>query len=93
MFTLVGGGMKTIKNCGRPMSSVLPSAAKWVKDEVANFDPKANFIITKQGHQIEYNFMVVAVGLQLNFNKVSICSLWSTLHIVILIDSKVLHIV
>ncbi|KAF4526108.1 hypothetical protein B566_EDAN007602 [Ephemera danica] len=70
MFTLVGGGMKNLSNCGKSMSSVLPSAAKWIKDEVSQLNPTSNSIVTKQGHQIDYNFMVVAVGLQLNFNKV-----------------------
>lgn len=70
MFTLVGGGMKSLANCGRPMSSVLPSDAKWLKDEVAKFDPSSNKVTTKQGHEIEYNYMVMAVGLKLDFNKV-----------------------
>lgn len=70
MFTLVGGGMKTLANCGRPMGSVLPSQARWVKDQVSKFDPKSNSVVTKNGDTIEYNYMLVAVGLKLDYHKV-----------------------
>jgi len=70
MFTLVGGGMKTLANSGRPMASVLPSEARWVKDEVTKFDPKSNSVTTKNGDTVEYKFMLVAVGLKLDFQKV-----------------------
>ncbi|CAB3371826.1 Hypothetical predicted protein [Cloeon dipterum] len=70
MFTLIGGGMKTLADSARSMASVLPSKAQWVKDEVAQFSPKLNSVTTKNGDTIEYNFMLVAVGLQLNYDKV-----------------------
>lgn len=70
MFTLVGGGMKTLANSGRPMASVLPSQARWVKDEVTKFEPKCNFVVTKNGDTIEYNYLLVAVGLKLDYHKV-----------------------
>jgi eukaryotic sulfide quinone oxidoreductase len=70
MFTLVGGGMKTLANSGRPMASVLPSQARWVKDEVSKFEPKSNTVLTKNGDTIEYKYLLVAVGLKLDYHKV-----------------------
>lgn len=72
MFTLVGGGMKKLEDSYKPMEDVLPVLAKWVKDKAAKFDPKANKVMTKNGDVIEYEYMVVATGLQLNYDKVEL---------------------
>lgn len=71
MFTLIGGGMKTLSQSRREMRDVLPKKAKWIKDAAAKFNPHANEVITKQGHTISYDFLVIAVGLQLNYEKVT----------------------
>lgn len=72
MFTMIGGGMKKISQSHRPMESVLPKKAKWIKDSAAKFNPNANEVITKQGHIIEYDILVIAVGLQLCYGKVKL---------------------
>lgn len=71
MFTMIGGGIKTLSQSRRDMATVLPKKAKWIQDEAIKFDPNANEVITKQGHIISYEFIVIAVGLQLNYDKVS----------------------
>lgn len=70
MFTMIGGGMKTLSQSRRSMESVLPKKAKWIKDAAAQFNPNANEVVTKQGHIISYEILIIAVGLQLNYNKV-----------------------
>lgn len=70
MFTMIGGGMKKLSESWRQMKDVLPVNAKWIKDSVAAFNPSANFVTTKSGHSIEYDILIVAVGLQLNYDKV-----------------------
>ncbi|XP_046398746.1 sulfide:quinone oxidoreductase, mitochondrial [Ischnura elegans] len=70
MFTLIGGGMKTLENSCRPTKSVLPKNAVWLKDYVVKFDPAKNQVMLKGGDTVEYEFMVTAIGLQLNFNAV-----------------------
>jgi eukaryotic sulfide quinone oxidoreductase len=62
--------MKTLASSGRPMASVLPSQARWVKDEVSKFEPKSNTVLTKNGDTIEYKYLLVAVGLKLDYHKV-----------------------
>ena len=42
LWTLVGGGVKTLAQSGRPMESLLPKGANWLKDSVARFDPNSN---------------------------------------------------
>ncbi|XP_047501361.1 sulfide:quinone oxidoreductase, mitochondrial-like [Penaeus chinensis] len=70
MWTLVGGGMKTLENSGKPMSKVLPKKADWIKQRVVAFDPANNKVMTDDGQEINYQYLVVALGLQLNYNKI-----------------------
>ncbi|KAK3928648.1 Sulfide:quinone oxidoreductase, mitochondrial [Frankliniella fusca] len=70
LFTLVGGGVSTVENTVRSMGSVLPKDATWVKDEAVLFSPEENLVKTKNGSCIKYDMLVMALGLQLNFEKV-----------------------
>lgn len=70
MFTLIGGGIKTLNDSYRPMAKVLPALAKWLKDSAVKFEPENNAVYTANGDKIEYDFLLVAVGLQLNYNKI-----------------------
>ena len=67
---MVGGGMKSLEDSGRPMSKVLPAKAKWIQDRVAQFVPQEKRLITEQGLDIQYEYLVVALGLQLDYQKV-----------------------
>nr|QTJ02330.1 sulfide quinone oxidoreductase 1 [Xenograpsus testudinatus] len=70
MWTLVGGGMKKLEDSGRPMSKVLPKKAEWIKQRVVTLDPHNNKVMTEDGSEINYEFLVVALGLQLNYNQI-----------------------
>lgn len=62
--------MKTVEEAARPMGEVLSPLTKWVKDNAEKFDPKNNTVTTKRGDTIEYEYLVVAAGLQLNYNQI-----------------------
>ena len=47
-----------------------PRGIEWVKDFVAEFDPTANTVVTRGGQRIRYDFLVVATGLQLNYQAI-----------------------
>lgn len=70
MWTLVGGGMKTLEDSGKPMSEVLPRKADWIKQKVVGFDPHNNKVITNEGQEINYEYLVVALGIQLNYDQI-----------------------
>ncbi|CAO1317409.1 unnamed protein product [Diamesa hyperborea] len=70
LFTLIGGGMKQLKDSHKPMKEVLPVLAKWIKDKADVFNPYLNTVTTKCGDNIEYDFMIVATGLQLDYHKI-----------------------
>lgn len=72
MWTLVGGGMKELNQSGRPMSEVLPKKARWIKDRVVTFRPEENRLVTASGDEVSYEYLVLALGLQLDYHKVSV---------------------
>ena len=43
----------------------------WIKDEVATFDPDANTVTTKGGKTVEYDFLVVATGMQYHYERIA----------------------
>ena len=52
------------------MKSLIPPQAKWIKEAVSEFHPEGNFITTKDGTKIGYEYLVIAMGLQVNYGKV-----------------------
>lgn len=72
MFTLIGGGIKNISQSVRPMSSVLPKNALWLQDAVTEFKPESNKISTNAGNEITYEYMIIALGIEMHYERVSI---------------------
>jgi NADPH-dependent 2,4-dienoyl-CoA reductase/sulfur reductase-like enzyme len=72
MWTMVGGGMKKLEQSGRPMSQVLPRNARWIKERATTFFPEENRLVTASGEEINYEYLVIAMGLQLDYNKVDV---------------------
>lgn len=62
--------MKSVDDSARNMSDVLSPLTKWVQDKAEKFDPKNNTVTTKNGDTIQYDYLVVAAGLQLNYNQI-----------------------
>jgi NADPH-dependent 2,4-dienoyl-CoA reductase/sulfur reductase-like enzyme len=91
MWTLVGGGLKTMEQSGKSMESVLPTAATWIREKVTGFQPKENYVTTESGDKISYDFLVVAAGLELRYDKIKglldafdtpgVCSNYSPLYV------------
>lgn len=71
LFTLVGGGAATVADARKYEKNVLPQNCTWIKDEAIEYNPKQNTVHTKTGHSIEYDYLLVAVGLELRYDKVS----------------------
>ncbi len=56
----------------RDEADLIPKGAEWVHSEVAEFKPDDNAIITKDGKKINYQWLVVCPGIQINWSKVSL---------------------
>lgn len=69
-WTLVGAGVFDINKTIRSEASVIPKNVVWIKESAAYFDPEKNTVITKEGKIYSYEYLVVAPGIQLNWNAV-----------------------
>ncbi|CAH2274044.1 sulfide:quinone oxidoreductase, mitochondrial [Pelobates cultripes] len=70
MWTLVGGGAKQLASSERSTSSLIPSGVKWIKSEVKGFDPDKNSIRIDDDKEISYKYLIIALGIKLQFEKV-----------------------
>lgn len=69
-FTLIGGGVYTPNQVSKSQSECMPSDVKWIRESVVEVNPEANFLTTSGGKKINYDYMVLAPGIQLNFNQI-----------------------
>lgn len=69
-FTLVGAGAYSLKATRRDESTLIPSGVSWIKDAAASFAPEANSVTLASGQQVTYDYLVVCLGLKLNWDGV-----------------------
>ena len=70
IWTLVGGGVFDKEVSRRMQADYIPAGATWIKDKVASFDPDNNQVTLEGGDKISYDFLVVAMGIQIDWDKV-----------------------
>ncbi len=69
-WTMVGGGFYDIKDTEKTEAEVMPEGVNWIKEAVSSFQPDENKITLNSGIQIQYEFLIVAPGIQLNWSEV-----------------------
>jgi len=70
MWTLIGGGVFKKQKSSRPMESVIPKGVTWISSSVAEFHPDENVVKTSEGEKLTYDYLVVAAGIQVDWNKI-----------------------
>ncbi len=70
MWTLVGAGIASKRRTRKPMSALLPKEATLIKDRVVAVDPDARLVETAGGEKISYDWLIIAAGLKLDWNKI-----------------------
>ncbi|XP_037358312.1 sulfide:quinone oxidoreductase, mitochondrial isoform X1 [Talpa occidentalis] len=70
IWTLVGAGAKQLSSSGRPTATVIPSGVEWIKARVAELNPDKNCIRTDNGKEISYKYLIIALGIQLDYEKI-----------------------
>ena len=70
LWTLVGAGVLSADSTMRPQSRYIPQGVRWIQDAVTEVEPDANKVRTRSGLEIRYDFLVVATGVQLNWNAI-----------------------
>jgi sulfide:quinone oxidoreductase len=69
-WTLVGAGAYRLEDTIRNERDCLPSKAKWIQAKVSEFAPDSNLVITEDGERINYDYLVVCSGIQINWNAI-----------------------
>jgi sulfide:quinone oxidoreductase len=70
LWTLVGAGVFRKELSERAESAFIPTGADWVQDYVAEIRPDKNQVVLRGGRTIGYDFLVVALGIQIDWNKI-----------------------
>lgn len=69
-WTLVGSGVFNIKDTEKNQADVMPKGVKWIQEKVTAFNPEQNAIHLGNGQDLGYDYLVVAAGIQLNWNEI-----------------------
>jgi sulfide:quinone oxidoreductase len=69
LWTLVGGGRCPQAATVRAESRVMPKGVTWVREAATAVDPSAQTVTTPSG-DLNYDYLVMAAGIQLDFGKV-----------------------
>ena len=69
-WTLVGGGEMSAASTEKDMADYIPKQVSWVKDRVASFQPQLNEVVLSNGDSIGYDYLIVAAGLVIDWQKI-----------------------
>ncbi|HQX95889.1 MAG: NAD(P)/FAD-dependent oxidoreductase [Chitinophagaceae bacterium] len=69
-WTLVGAGVFDINKTKRTEASVMPKKVKWIKQKVVSFQPSTNEVTLDNNETLKYEYLIVAPGIQLNWNEI-----------------------
>lgn len=69
-FTLVAAGIKPPSYVESSTAEYVPKGVDLITQPVAEFDPESNTITTEDGTAIEYDYLILATGLNLDYNAI-----------------------
>lgn len=91
LWTLVGAGVTPKQVTGRKMTSVIPDGSVWHQKAVTDIKPDSYEVITDDETVYTYDYLVIATGVELNWDKVKglketlgkngVCSNYSVKHV------------
>lgn len=70
LWSLVGAGVFPKEKSYRPEAHVMPDNVAWIRDAASSIDPDQRVVYTRNGRLIGYDYLVVAPGIQIDWDKV-----------------------
>ncbi len=70
-WTLVGAGCFKFEDTVKPEVDYIPEGATWLRDAVAEFEPDQNYLLTQSGRKVTYDYLIVAAGIQLDWDRIA----------------------
>lgn len=68
--TLVAAGIWDADDIAYNRDDFVPEGTKIIEDKVIDFDPNNNQVTTAKGQVVDYDYLIVATGLQLDFERI-----------------------
>ncbi len=69
-WVLVAGGFLPASETSRPEQEVLPVGVRWIRNRLQRFLPELNAVELLAGERLEYDVLIVALGLQLRWTAI-----------------------
>lgn len=69
-YTMIAGGVFTAEEVLKPNKDLIPRSVTWIKDKVVELNPDNNSLKTEHSGTIDYDYMVLVPGCQLDFNLI-----------------------
>ena len=70
LWMMVAGGVIEPKAARRDKATLIPAGATWIQDSVEAFYPGYNSLVTAVGENLSYDYLIVAPGMQVNWDGV-----------------------
>ncbi|MFF3935172.1 NAD(P)/FAD-dependent oxidoreductase [Streptomyces phaeofaciens] len=70
LWTLVGGGQAPLRGSRRRQASVVPDGVHWIRRPATAIDPDTRTVTLWNGEELAYEHLVLAPGLQLDWDGV-----------------------
>lgn len=70
LWTFVGAGIKKLSDSQKPASEVIPNGVDWLESHVKNINPDSKIVTLKDGRQVSYEYLVVAPGIELQWDRI-----------------------
>lgn len=70
LWTFVGAGLKKLTESQKPTSEVIPRGVAWLKSQVQHIHPDSKTVTLKDGRQVSYEYLVVAPGVELQWDRI-----------------------
>lgn len=70
MWTFVGGGMKKKEESMKNLKELIPTGVNLIQKHVLAFEPDQNCVILQDGSRVNYDYLIVAAGIQINWEGV-----------------------
>ncbi|MGX7730928.1 FAD-dependent oxidoreductase [Rhodococcus sp. 2H158] len=70
LWTLVGGGQASLDETRRAEEKLIPKGVRWIRAAATAVDPDAQTVTTDRGTVVGYDYLVLATGLQLDWDGV-----------------------
>lgn len=70
LWTLVGGGILPKRATERSQKSLIPKGVRWLQERVSEFLPERNQVRTTEQSVLDYDALIVAPGIQINWSQI-----------------------